>query len=254
MITKGKASLWLVILLLSGWLAGLGCSPSAAPPQGGQTSKAALSPAALEHFRQAHKFLADQKLAEALKEFQETVRLAPDSPLANYWLGQAYFYQQDKGQAEKAFNKVLQLDPKNYHAMASLGRLYSLDKDKLEQAEKYLQQALEESPDNLEAHFDLGRIYAMKGDQKKAMREFAFIFAKEREFAMYHFEMGRILEAWKEKKGALQEYQRALVLRPQFEPAQQAIKRLEAAGKEGGVRAPASPAGKPQTPEKRPAR
>jgi tetratricopeptide (TPR) repeat protein len=254
MFFKGKASIWLLVLFLGLWSGGTGCSPAGTPPKAEKETKVSLSPQAMEHFRQGHKFLADQKLDEALKEFQETVRLAPDSSLANYWLGKAYFYHKDKDQAEKAFTKVLQLDPKNYHALAALGRLYSFDKAKLDQAEKYLQKALEESPDNLDAHFDLGRIEAMKGDQKKAMREFTFIFAKEQEFALYHFEMGRILEAWGEKKGALQQYQRALVLNPRFANAEQAAKRLEEAGKDNTTKTQTPPVAKPQTPEKKPAR
>lgn len=249
-IFKEKAFLGLLILSLGLVLVGTNCSPSGTPPKTEKESKVTMSPQATEHFRQGHKFLADKKLDEALKEFQETVRLAPESSLANYWLGKAYFYRQDKDQAEKAFNKVLQLDPKNYYAMASLGRLYSFDKTKLDQAEKLLQQALEESPDNLEAHFDLGRVYAMKGEQQKAMREFAITFAKEGEFALYHFEMGRIFEAWGEKNRALQQYHRTLVFNPQFADAGQAIKRLEgAAGKEAPGKAPPAP-----SPEKKPAK
>jgi tetratricopeptide (TPR) repeat protein len=233
----------------------LGCGPSGTAPKA-EKPQTTLTPQAMEHFRQGHKFLADQKLPEALKEFQETVRLAPDSPLAEFWLGKVYFFNKDREQAEKAFKKVLQMDPKNYHAMAMLGRLYSFDRDKLDQAQQYLQQALDESPDNLEAHFDLGRLYAIKGEKQKAMREMAFIFNKEGEFALYHFEMGRILEAWGEKGGALNHYKRALVLNPNFGPATQAIKRLEdTTGKGGPATVPAATGGKASTsPEKKPAR
>lgn len=186
-----------------------------------------LSPQALDHFRQAHKFLAEKKMDEALKEFQETARLAPNSPLATFWVGKAYLYQKDREQAEKIFKKVLEMDPQNYHAMTMLGRLYSLDRDKLDQAEDYLKKSLDYSPENLEAHFYLGRVYARKGERVKAMREFQFLFVKEGEFFVYHFELGRILEAWGKKEQALQEYRRTHLLNPKFEPATQAIKRLE---------------------------
>ena len=156
---------FLAILGLSGSLWICGCSSA---EQAGKAAKEAkksqsLPPQALDHFRQAQKFLSDQKLDEALKEFQETARLAPDSTIAAFWLGKAYLYKKDRDQAEKYFKKVLEMDPQNYHAMAMLGRLYSLDRDKLDQAETYLKQALDYSPENLEAHFDLARIYAQKG-------------------------------------------------------------------------------------------
>jgi len=224
---KGLYSV-LAILGLAGSLWIYGC-PSA--EQTGKAAKAklapALSPQALDHFRQAHKFLAEQKTDEALKEFLETVRLAPDSPLATYWLGKAYLFKKDRDLAEKNFKKVLELDPQNYHAMAALGRLYATDRDKLDQAEAYLKQALDYSPENLEAHFDLARIYARKGERDKAAQEFRFLFNQEAEFFVYHFELGRIFEAWGNKEAALREYQRARLLNPKFELADQAIKRLE---------------------------
>jgi len=225
--------LGLAILGLTGVLAILGC-PSAEQskkPADESSKKALFSPQALDHFRQAHKFLAEKKMDEALKEFQETVRLSPDSSLATYWLGKAYFYQKEKEQAEKLFKKVLEMDPQNYHAMAMLGRLYSFDRDKLNQAEDYLKKALDYSPENLEAHFDLARVYARKGERTKALQQFRFLFAKESEFFIYHFELGRMLEAWGQKEQALREYRRAQLLNPRFEPASQAIKRLESVEK-----------------------
>ena len=240
----------LLFFLGISWGIGLsGCNPGGTPPKTEKESKAPLPPQALEHFRQGHKFLANKNLQEAIKEFQETVRLAPDSPLAQFWLGKAYFYNQETEPAEKSFKKVLDLDTKNYHALAMLGKLYSFDRAKLDQAHQYLQQALEESPDNLEAHFDLGRIYALKGERQLALREFGFTFAKEGEFGLYHFEMGRILEAWGQKAEALQNYQRALVLNPRFDAAKQAITRLEgsataAPGGAGKAPSPGQPGGR----------
>ncbi|MFZ5447843.1 MAG: tetratricopeptide repeat protein [Thermodesulfobacteriota bacterium] len=260
-MTLRRVALLAVCLMIGGIMGGLSlmaCGPTGTPPKAEKDSKVTLSPQAMEHFRQGHKFLAEQKLPEALKEFQETARLATESPLAQFWVGKVYFFQKDREQAEKSFKRVLQLEPKNYHAMAMLGRLYSFDRDKLDQAQQYLQQALDESPDNLEAHFDMGRIYAMKGDKQRAIREMAFIFNKEREFALYHFEMGRILEAWGEKAGALEHYKRALVLNPKFEPAEQAIKHLQdTSRKDSPSSAPAATGGKtsppPATPGRQPA-
>ena len=248
MIRSKPLVLVLAVLGLAGLLILCGC-PSAEQP--GKPAKEVkkgppLSPEALEHFRQAHKFMAEQKMDESLKEFQETARLAPDSPLAVFWLGKAHLYRKDREQAEKHFKKVLEMDPQNYHAMAMLGRLYSLDKDKLDQAEAFLKQALDYSPDNLEAHFDLGRIYARKGERDKAVQEFRFLFNQEAEFFIYHFELGRILEAWGNKDAAIREFRRALVLNPKFEAADQAIKRLENEAATSGPKSETPPAKTPK--------
>lgn len=207
----------------------LGCqagSPTSSKKESDKTPRT-LSSEATEHLAQGQKFLRDQKLDEALKEFQETVRLAPEAPLAHFWLGRVSFYRKDRDQAEKSFKKVLELQPDNYHAMAWLGKLYSFERDKLELAQSYLLKALEGSPENLDVHFDLGRIYAMLGERQKALQEFGFLFSKEQDFFLYRFELGRILEAWGENDKAIEQYKRALVLNPNFSLASEAIKRLE---------------------------
>jgi tetratricopeptide (TPR) repeat protein len=215
----------------------LGCSASENNSKAAKEAKKGppLTPQALDHFRQAHKFLVEQKLEEAFKEFQETARLAPDSPLAVFWQGKAHLYRQERDQAEALFKKVLDMDPQNYHALAMLGRLYSLDRDKLDQAEAHLKQALDYSPENLEAHFDLGRVYARKGERDKALQQFRYLFAREAEFFIYHYELGRMLEAWGSKDAALREYRRTQLLNPAFDQAALAIKRLEAGEKATAV-------------------
>jgi tetratricopeptide (TPR) repeat protein len=229
--------LCLGLLLVSGLV---GCKPSTTPSQERKGAKVTLSPQAMEHLRKGHKLMSEQKLDEALKEFQETARLQPEAPQAHLWLGMAYVHRHDRAQAEQAFKKALELDPRNYQAMTMLGKLYTFERANLDEAQKYLQQALDESPENLEAHFDLGRIYAMKGDKEKASQEFNFIFAKEAEIGRYHYEIGRMMETGGDNKGALTHYQRALVLNPRLAQASQEIQRLEEQAKKeektkGGV-------------------
>jgi tetratricopeptide (TPR) repeat protein len=241
---------YILLLLAACLLAVPGCpSPNTTPgTKGTAKTKVSLPPQAAEHLTQGQKFLQDQKIDEALKEFQEAVRLAPESPLTHFWLGRGYFYRKDKDQAEKSFKKVLELEPDNYHTLAMLGKMYSFEKDRMEQAQSYLQKALEESPEHLEAHFDLGRMYAMQGERNKALREFGFLFSKERDFFIYHFELGRIMEAWGEKDKAVEHYKRAQLLNPNFPAAGEAVKRLQ--GGSGGSAPAAVPPAK-TTPPKR---
>ncbi len=253
---RGPFSLLGVLVLFAALMGAwniTGCQSSTEPAKTQQEAKEepTLPPQAMEHFRQAHKFLAEQKPDEALKEFQETVRLAPKAPLAHYWLGQIYFLKREKDQAEKAFRKGLELDPDNYHILAMLGKICSLDRERLNQSEDFLKKALKISPDYLDAHFDLGRVYAMKGDRDRAFREFRYLFEKERDFFLYHFEMGRILEAWGDKKQAMNHYQRSHILNPGFEEASKAVQRLEQEAKTtppaGGAAPPGAGGTAPKT-------
>jgi tetratricopeptide (TPR) repeat protein len=241
-VFRSLPALTLLVLLT---LVPAACQPSASKKDGPP-----LPPQAMEHFRQGHKLLGEQKLDEALKEFQEIVRLAPGSPQAHYWLGKVHFLKQEKNQAEKAFQKVLELDPKNYQALTMLGRIYAADRDRLDQARQYLEQALAASPDNPDAHFELGRIYAVKGMPERALLEFRLTLAREGDFALYHFEIGRVQEAWGNHSQALLHYNRALVLNPRFTQAEQALQRLEQAQAKEAPK-PQKPTQSAMTPQKK---
>jgi tetratricopeptide (TPR) repeat protein len=234
------ANILMIFLSLGLVSGGGGCQTSKESTK--TQGKAPMSPEALQHLQQGHKYLSENKIAEAQKEFQEVVRLASDNPLGHLWLGKVYLSQKEYPRAEAELKKVLALDPENYPAMILLGRLYSGDKERLNQAEEYLQQALKLSPDSLEAHFDLGRLYALKGERQKAIAAFNFIFFKENEFFLYHYEVGRILESWEERAEALKQYRRAYALNPNLFQAKEALERLEKGSKPTGK---FEPPGKP---------
>jgi protein O-GlcNAc transferase len=189
--------------------------------------KSPFAKGAEERFAKAHEFLKAQKLDEALKEFDEAAKLSPKTPVIYYWLGIVYFSKKDPENAIVNFKKVLDLEPKNYHAIGMIGKILSFDKNKLDEAIDQLNAALAINPDFAEAHFDLGRIYALKGDMTRSMAEFGVILRNEPQYAIYHFELGRIFESMKTYDRAKNEYRRALQLNPNMAVASEALKKLE---------------------------
>jgi len=189
--------------------------------------KSPFAKGAEEHFAKGHEYLKARKLDEALKEFDETAKLSPKTPVIYYWLGVVYFSKKDPENAIVNFKKVLELEPKNYHAIGMIGKILSFDKNKLDEAIDQLNAALAINPDFAEAHFDLGRIYALKGDTSRAMAEFGVILRSEPQYAIYHFELGRIFESMKALDRAKNEYKRALQLNPNMTVASEALKKLE---------------------------
>jgi len=189
--------------------------------------KMVMSKEADEHFKKGHAALKEKKLDQAIKEFEETVKLSPDTAVGHYWLGNAYFYNKQIEKAADEFKKMIEMEPDNFRGPAMLGKIYSMKKETVGMAEEPLMKALELNPDHLETHFDLGRVYAMKGDTSKALNEFGFIFRNEANFAVYHLEMGRIFEGMKAFDKAEKEYQRALMLNPNFDRAKEALNNLK---------------------------
>ncbi len=191
------------------------------------SGEAPLSKEAKAHFKKAHEFLKSRQLEKALKEFQETVKLSPKTPVAHYWVGMAFFFKRDLKKATEKFKEVLKLDPKNYHAMAMIGKIYTLDKTKLDDAAKYLRMAMKINPEFAEAHSDMAHIYAMKGNLSQAISEFRLIFQGEPKYARYHYELGRLFESMKAQDRAKNEFKRALVLEPRMKAAKEALGRMK---------------------------
>lgn len=191
------------------------------------TKKTPFAEGAEEPFKKGHELLRNKKLDEALKEFEQAAKLSPDTPVAHYWVGMAYFYKNEREMAIAKFKKVLDLEPTNYHALAMIGKILSFNKAKLDEAINYLDQAISIDPDYAEAHFDLGRIYALRGDTNRALAEFGIIFRTEPRYAMYHFELGRIFESMRAVDRAKKEYNRALQLDPNMSRAKEALEKLK---------------------------
>jgi tetratricopeptide (TPR) repeat protein len=180
-----------------------------------------------EYFKQGHEQLKNRKLDEAIKSFNKAAKISPNTPVAHYWLGMAYFYNKENEKAIAKFKKVLELEPDNYRAYGMIGKILSFDKTKLDEAIKYLEKALSINPDYAEAHFDLGRIHALRGDMNRALGEFGIIFGTEPKYAIYHFELGRIFESMNATDRAKREYERALQLNPNFSRAKESLEKLK---------------------------
>lgn len=227
-LMKNLPATILLIVLTLGLLCGVpGCGQSVESTKTGK--EASLAPETLKHFKKGVQDLQNNKISDALGEFQQVTQLAPKAPAGHLWLGKVYLSQKKFSEAETELKKVLAMSPKNYAAMILLGRLCSYDPNRFNQAEDYLKQALKISPDSIEAHFDLGRVYALKGERRKAIEAFNFIFFKERDFHIYHYKVGRILEGWGEKGEALRQYRQALLFNANFAEAKKAMQRLAGA-------------------------
>ena len=83
-----------------------------------------LSKEADEHFKKGHTALREKRLNEAIKEFEEAVKLSPDAAVGRYWLGNVYFYNKQLDKATAEFKKMTELEPEGFrgHAQSVLTR------------------------------------------------------------------------------------------------------------------------------------
>ena len=111
---------------------------------------------------------------EAAHEFQEAVRLAPNSPLAWDYLSWALAYEQppDLEGAEKASHEALRLGFSNLSAYYHLGRVLLLE-GRYDEATAAFNQAASLSPGSATPAFGIAQVYLAKGDYDQALSYFS---------------------------------------------------------------------------------
>jgi len=112
----------------------------------------------------------DEYLKKALEQFKAVT--AKDPKDADSWvmLGRLYRVSNNSPDAEKAFNKAIEIEPENVDALTSLAQLYSDLGDNARAVEK-LKAAAEKSP-NPETLIALGQTYEQMHDYKNAAETF----------------------------------------------------------------------------------
>jgi Tfp pilus assembly protein PilF len=105
---------------------------------------------------------------QAVEYFKTAVDLDPEFPTARLYLATAYMSQYIPGAeseenmqmanaAHEQFSRVLEQDPKNEVAIASIASLY-FNQKKLREAEEWNKKLIEVNPQNKEAYYTLGVI------------------------------------------------------------------------------------------------
>ena len=71
----------------------------------------------------------DQREDEALEQYAEAARLAPEDPRPFYLIGKAWLKQNQSGKAVAAFRQGLRLDPNDVQTLTYLARVLASDSD-----------------------------------------------------------------------------------------------------------------------------
>jgi tetratricopeptide (TPR) repeat protein/thiol-disulfide isomerase/thioredoxin len=108
------------------------------------------------------------RMAEAIQDFQQALRLNPDYPVALENLGNVYRQQRQWDQARAAFEQALTVNPQSPGANYGLAMVYAASDDTTHTYD-YLQKALEFRPDYPEALNNLGVLYVRTGRRDEAV-------------------------------------------------------------------------------------
>ncbi len=108
---------------------------------------------------------------EAIRQFQETIRLKPDYADAHNNLGIALFRKGQMDEAIRQFQEALRLKPDQAEAHNNLGNALGR-KGQIDEAIRQFQEAIRLKPDHAEAHNNLGMALTRRGQTDEAIRQF----------------------------------------------------------------------------------
>lgn len=121
--------------------------------------------AAFDSFRRAESLVSQRRPLEALRELAAVLDEIPDAPSVHLLAGRAYFGSAQLKHAERAFRRVLELDPADHYARFALGRTLHRQGRLVEaQAQLRMAVAMNPSPEYQEALGELKARLATRGD------------------------------------------------------------------------------------------
>ena len=172
-----------------------------------------LSQEARRHLGKGQILYDQGKLAEAIAEWRETARLAPNHAKARHLLGLAL---QDQGNTEEAVGELqtsVRLDPDNATAYVHLAQALESKGDSQGALGAY-NKALELVPTSAHVHNRLGHLLAAQGDWQGAAKEWQQTTDLQPDYSYAYANLGEALEQIEKKKEALEAYQQAVLLDP----------------------------------------
>jgi serine/threonine-protein kinase len=121
--------------------------------------------------------LAVEDVEEAIRHFRRAIELDPDFALAHCALGSAHSNRvikcmgdsEDYEQAERAFQKGLALDPKNFEARMHMVFIY-LARGEKQKARAEVERLRRECPNDTGVQFVASYLYRLDGDYERSMR------------------------------------------------------------------------------------
>lgn len=123
-------------------------------------------------FNKAQRLEQAGKPEEAVKTYQNAIRLEPTYAEAYQQMGLAYASLNQFPEAVKAFQEVIRLRPQSSLAQGNLGAAY-MKMGRFQEARNAFREAVRLRPDDAEAHYNLGLALGKLTRDQEALAEFS---------------------------------------------------------------------------------
>ena len=157
-------------------------------------------------------------LDEAIRQFQEAIRLEPDHTDAHNNLGYAFYVKGQMDEAIRQYHEALRLNPDDADAHSNLGIALG-NKGQTDEAIRQFQEAIRLKPGHVQAHYNLGIALASKGQMDEAIRQLQEAIRLKPDNAEAHYNLGTALDKKGQIDEAIRQFQEALRLKPDYAEA-----------------------------------
>ena len=140
------------------------------------------------HAINAEVFADSNRFDDAIREFQEVLRLDPKFPSIHFALGQVYWRKKDGRNAQEQLRLALQEEPNHPLANYYLADILT-DQKSYQEAIPRLQIAIPVYPKLKQAYFLLGKCYAGTGDSKRALEAFNEALKLDPDYKEVHYQL-----------------------------------------------------------------
>lgn len=157
--------------------------------------------------------------SEAIKDFNEALRLQPDNPFAYRRRGVARSSEENYQNALEDLNKAIALQPDNAYAYVDRGIVLAMMGNRKAFIQDF-DRALRLEPDSAAIYNKRGTARSILQDDKGAIEDYtaAIRFAPQSAY-LYYKKLGDVRSAEKDYKTAIENYSEAIRLEPNYAPA-----------------------------------
>jgi tetratricopeptide (TPR) repeat protein len=155
---------------------------------------------------------AEGRLPEAIRIFENVLRVAPDYAEGHNKFGIALWRAGNGSKAIREYEYALRLKPDYAEAHADLGAAL-VKVGRFEDAVRHCEEALRIEPDNPEAHLNLGSALMLQGRAQEAITQFEKTLQIQPDYAEAHYNRAVALEQVGRLPEAVADYKEALRLK-----------------------------------------
>jgi tetratricopeptide (TPR) repeat protein len=171
-------------------------------------------------------FAQQGRLDEAARHFASALEINPRFAQARHNMGMMLVQRGKLDEAIDEFSKAVEIDPRFADAYNKLGAALA-SKGRLDEAAANFSKALEVDPAYAPAHANLGSLQEQQGKIDEAIASYSNalkFMADNTMSAQTHFRLGKLLARTGKRSEAIEHYRESLTLKPDYAPAQQALK------------------------------